>query len=224
MSRSFSRRAALLVLVGGSSTALAANTAATRKVFVPIARKVSGTAGHPTPGTCLTAAEADMGARVNAARAANGLPAVPLSTSLCTVAQWHVIDLFTNRPDTGTDPRGQPCNMHSWSNKGAWSPVCYTADHHYAEGMWSKPREISAGAYSANGYENAYGGPGDDPQIAAHAVAAWLADPPHADVILERGIWAGSNWQAMGVGAYNGYAALWFGQLADPLGAIHACG
>ncbi len=224
MSRSISRRAALLVLLGSSSTALAGNTAANHKVFVPIARKVSGIAGRPTPGTCLTAAEADMGARVNAARAASGLPAVPFSKSLCTVAQWHVIDLFTNRPDTGTDGRGLPCNLHSWSNKGAWLPVCYTSDHFYAEGMWNKPREISAGAYNSNGYENAYGGPANDPQIAQHAVAAWLADPPHADVILEHGIWAGSNWQAMGVGAYNGYASLWFGEIGDPSGTIRACG
>lgn len=223
MSRNLSRRAALLTLLGGGGTALAANTAATHKVFVPVARKVSGVAGHPTPGSCLTAAEADMGARVNAARAASNLPAVPLSTSLCTVAQWHVIDMFTNHPASGTDPRGMPCNLHSWSNKGIWSPVCYTSDHFYANGMWNKPREISAGAYSANGYENAYSGPASDPQIAAHAVVLWLDDPPHADVILERGIWAGSNWQAMGTGVFNGYAVLWFGQLADPLGTIRAC-
>ncbi len=134
-----------------------------------------------------------------------------------------MIDLYENHPYGGVDSRGQPCNMHSWSSKGAWSPVCYTADHFYAQGMWDKPREITLNMYQGNGYENAYGGAGDDPNIAANAMRAWRSDPGHADVIVERGIWKNMRWPAMGVGIYHGFAVLWFGNSADPQGALDQC-
>jgi uncharacterized protein YkwD len=170
---------------------------------------------------CLTAEEAKLIRLINNYRDEHGLPEIPASVSLVQVAHAHVRDLQDNHPDTGTDSRGEKCNMHSWSNQGGWSPVCYTADHKYASGMWNKPREITGNIYTAAGYENAYSGGGS--ATADGAFEGWKNDVYHDDVILEKGIWAGKNWPAMGVGIYVGYAALWFGDQYDPQGIAVPC-
>lgn len=176
---------------------------------------------QPAQGTALSPEEAKLAALVNAHRAAHGLPQVPVSRSLTSVAQLHVRDLVLYQPNKGSDPRGRSCNAHSWSDHGPWSPVCYTDDHLYAQGMWSKPREITSGAYTDPGYENVAGA-GGAAITAATAFSLWSNDPIHNEVMLEQGIWSGSRWQAMGVGIHNGFAALWFGEMADPLGTLQA--
>jgi uncharacterized protein YkwD len=175
----------------------------------------------PSPGDCLTAEEADLARLINEYRNANGLADVPVSRSLTQVAQWHVIDLHENNPDSGTDSRGLPCNMHSWSDQGIWSPVCYTSDHAYASGMWDKPREITGDVYTGNGYEIAYGSSGQ--ATASGALNAWKSSSGHRDVILENGMWSGSNWPAMGVGIYQHHAVVWFGRQPDPQGTVTQC-
>jgi hypothetical protein len=89
------------------------------------------------PNGCLSEAEVELAQLINNYRNENGLPSVPISQSLTAVAQWHVIDLHENIPDTGSD-HGFACNMHSWSGAQPtlWSAVCYTSDHQYAQGMW----------------------------------------------------------------------------------------
>ncbi|MCK9996167.1 MAG: hypothetical protein KAH56_07795, partial [Candidatus Krumholzibacteria bacterium] len=104
----------------------------------------------PTPGECLSENEATLAQLLNEYRQAQGLEAIPVTVSLTAVAQWHVWDLDVN------EPQGGECNLHSWSDGSLWTPLCYTADHANASGMWDKPREISANAYSGNGFEIAY--------------------------------------------------------------------
>jgi len=174
------------------------------------------------PGSCLNSEEVKLAALVNEYRRANGLADAPLSRSLSMVAQYHVRDLQNNNPDSGTDSRGMTCNMHSWSDKGHWTPVCYTSDHKYAEGMWFKPREITGGVYQGYGFENAaWARP--SPITAQWALDLWKNSPGHNNVIVEKGGWEGSNWPAMGVGIYENYAVLWFGSDPDPAGSIEAC-
>ncbi|MCP4358782.1 MAG: hypothetical protein GY796_12250 [Chloroflexi bacterium] len=176
------------------------------------------------PGDCVTDEEAQLVTLINDYRNQNGLPNVPVSKSLVTVAQWHVINLDENNPDSGTDPNsGLSCNMHSWSDQhpSLWTPVCYTSDHAYAQGMWFKPREISGNVYTGYGYENAYGSSGQ--ATAVGAFNGWRNSPPHNDVILEQGIWNGYNWPAMGVSIYEHHAVLWFGDISDPQGSLNNC-
>lgn len=160
--------------------------------------------------------------QINLYRNQNGLPDVPVSFSLTLVAQWHVIDLFENNPATGSD-HGYQCNMHSWSNQkpNLWNAVCYTGDHMYASGMWNKPREITNNVFSGNGYENAFWTSGTI--TASIILNGWKNSPNHNAVILEQGMWFGQNWPAMGVGIYNGFAVLWFGDKADPQGIVSPC-
>jgi uncharacterized protein YkwD len=188
----------------------------------PSATPTTAAATDMTPGACITAEEAKLAQLINEYRQSRGLSAVPISKSLSEVAQLHVRDLQNNRPHEATDSRGMECNMHSWSNQGDWSPVCYTSDHEYAAGMWDKPREITDGAYTGNGYENSYGH--SNQADATGAIESWKNSSGHNAVIIEEGIWEGKNWQAMGVGIYEGFAVLWFGEESDPQGTLNVCG
>ncbi len=179
-------------------------------------------AGSVSPGTCLSSEEEKLVQLLNQYRVQNGLAPVPVSYSLTLVGQWHVQDLNVKHPDTGTN-NNQACNMHSWSNwhPELWHAMCYTADDHEAQEMWDKPRQISQGAYQGNGYEIAYSSGG---QVTAEAaLAGWQQSTPHREVILEQGSWSGKNWPAIGVGLYQHYAVIWFGETADTRG-INLCG
>jgi hypothetical protein len=156
-------------------------------------------------------AEAEIAARINALRIARGLPAIASSASLNLVARAHAGDLLLNRPDQGG------CNVHSWSDAGDWTPVCYTPDHSGAQAMWSKPEELTGGAYPGRGFEIAWRGPFGRVSPAS-AVAGWLESGAHAAVLVEDGAWAGADWKAMGVGVAGPYAVVWFGRRADPAG------
>ncbi len=223
--RYFMRYLMLALFLAGLSLAgwpSAAFSQASRRVYLPISFGPSAAPKLNGPGVCLTAQEAELGQRINDYRVSVGLPAAPLSKSLSMVGQYHVRDLQTNRPDTGTDNRGLGCTMHSWSNKGYWSPVCYTPDHHYASGMWVKPKEITRGVYTDYGYEIAAALWGRD-ITAADALDLWKNSPPHNDVITEHGVWSGMHWPAMGIGISTNYAVVWFSTETDPQGGIGAC-
>jgi hypothetical protein len=87
--------------------------------------------------------------------------------------------------------------------------------------MHRKPREVTDGAYSYPGYENAYETSGEvNPKT---AFDSWTDHTAHNDLILERGEWAGHDWLAMGVGIYEGYAVLWFGAADDPQDTVGQC-
>lgn len=179
-----------------------------------------GTGAAEDPGVCLTDDEAQLLGLINGYRADNGFPPIPWSKSLSKVGQWHVWDLLTN------DPVGGSCNAHSWSAYGEtapevyWTEVCYdgTSGTH----MWNKPSQISGGVYTASGYEisawswGSYISP-------ALALEVWQDSPSHDAVILNQGIWASHPWGAMGVGMFDKYAVVWFGDQTDPAGTIAAC-
>jgi uncharacterized protein YkwD len=213
---------AVLVTATPHSQSLGANP--DEFVYLPIIAGGQETSTNPQPGDCLTSEESVLQLLINNYRNDNGLPDVSLARSLVTVAQWHVVDLETNHPDSGTDPgSGLSCNTHSWSNwqPDLWSPVCYVSDHRYASGMWDKPREITDNVYTGNGFENGYWSGGQ--ATAQGAFDGWRNSPAHNAVILETGVWSGSNWPAMGVGIYEHYAVLWFGDASDPQGTVEVC-
>ncbi len=146
---------------------------------------------------------------INQYRRENGLNEIPYSPWLTYVGRWHVSDLETNNPDSGS------CNLHSWSNKGSWSQCCYTGDHARASCMWDKPREISKGAYKGNGFEIACGRKGISELTTYSALECWKGSSPHLDVILNRGIWAKYKWKAIGAGISSHYAVVWFAEESD---------
>jgi hypothetical protein len=153
----------------------------------------------------------ELASLVNAYRVQNGLDTIPYSGHLFQVAHVHTRDLVWNTPDGGN------CNLHSWSSSTAgfdvdWDPVCYTSDHAYASLMWSKPEEVSAGAFPYNGYENAAMGTNMEPE---DYLNLWQNSSGHNDVILNNSIWQNYTWQSLGVSIYGDHAVLWFSAQAD---------
>lgn len=155
----------------------------------------------------LTPEESKLYELINKYRAEKKLPAIPLSPSLAVVAQTHVRDL-SNKPPSGK------CNMHSWSKSERWSGCCYTSDHAQAQCMWNKPRELTK--YPGNGYENAYWGSDSSIVNAESALSGWKSSRAHNNVILNKKRWRKVKWKAMGVGIYENYAVVWFGEESDP--------
>jgi hypothetical protein len=181
---------------------------------------VHGTSQAPPvqpPGVCLSGAEMDLYLQINQYRSEEGLAPVPLSSSLSYVAQAHAKDLADNHP------YNKRCNLHSWSNRGPWSPCCYTEDHRKAACMWSKPSELTP--YKDPGYEIAYwtDEPLGDQEFARKALAAWKKSYDHHIVIVNSGKWKNHTWKAMGVGICKGYATVWFGEAEDPAGIPGTC-
>ncbi len=145
-------------------------------------------------------------------RQQNGLPSIPVSKSLTTVAHAHVWDLQENMPFNSL------CNMHSWSSSGDWSSCCYTSDHARAQCMWDKPRELTS--YRGYGYEIAHGFTSRPANSAttvtpSSALSGWKGSPGHNAVMLNQGIWLDHEWRAIGIGMSQHHAVVWFGDEQD---------
>ncbi|TXI86741.1 MAG: CAP domain-containing protein [Crocinitomicaceae bacterium] len=136
-----------------------------------------------------------------------GLPSIPISRSLSTVAHLHVQDL-SNYFVEGTN-----CNMHSWSSNGNWTECCYTSDHAFASCMWNKPRELTS--YTGNGFEISHGGRGGYVATAESAFNSWKGSFNHNQVMINAGIWGDQQWKSIGIGIHKGYAVIWFGNEVD---------
>lgn len=163
--------------------------------------------GEPVNSFQITSDEDKLYNLIMEYRKSKGLPNIPRSASLSKVAQLHVEDLMTNHPDKGN------CNLHSWSNKGKWTPCCYTKDHKAATCMWSKPVELTS--YPGNGYEiSAWASYTHTPES---SLDSWKSSSGHNAVIMNTGIWKSMDWKAIGVGMRGNYAVVWFGTDEDPV-------
>lgn len=183
----------------------------------PLQTTTAGESGK-TGTVCLSREEQYLADRINRYRGERGLPEIPLSASLTRVAHIHVQDL------AGNYKPGTRCNLHSWSSHGDWSSCCYTDDHRRASCMWDKPRELTT--YRGDGYEIAFYStfPYDSPTgFPDDALAGWKSSRGHNDLIVNRGKWTTAGWKAMGIGIFNGFAVVWFGELSDPDGRPEFC-
>lgn len=169
---------------------------------------------------CLSENEIELGELINAYRVANDLKPVPISAALTKVAQTHVRDRVINFEFDEEDR----CNMHSWSGKGVWKKCCYS-DGADGNCMWNKPKEITG--YKGKGYEIImvrFSSEDETEEVEAeYALDTWKGSPHHNDVILNQNIWRIMDWHAMGIGIYQGYAAVWFGAESDNSGAPESC-
>jgi hypothetical protein len=152
------------------------------------------------PGNCLgddlDAVEIELAKQINEYRLKNSLPAIPLSPALSLVANRHVRDLAMNIGRL----------THDWSNCAMTDSNC----------MWKAPQRLGT-SYPGNGFENAYSGP-TGPASPAAILGSWKegGNGPHNDVILNRQVWSNVHWRALGIGIYDGFAAMWVGSKTDP--------
>lgn len=145
---------------------------------------------------------------INDYRRRYDLPPIPLSASLSYVASTHVKDLFFNHPDQ------EPCNFHSWSDKGPWKAFCYPRDENKKNSVWDKPKEITG--YKGKGYEIVYW---ENSSADIDSVFnLWRSVDYFNSFLMNTGKWQGTKWEAIGIGVYENYACAWFGQLPDPNG------
>jgi uncharacterized protein YkwD len=159
----------------------------------------------PSDTTCVSSEEQRLYELIMAYRRGKKLPSIPISAKLTQVAQTHAKDLSENYVKTDR------CNFHSWSEKGNWSPCCYTSNHKEAKCMWSKPKEIAG--YDGNGFEIAYWSSAG--ANAKEALDGWKTSTGHNSVIVNLGIWEKIKWKAIGIGISGQYGVVWFGEVAD---------
>ncbi|MEA1951682.1 MAG: CAP domain-containing protein, partial [Planctomycetota bacterium] len=165
-------------------------------------------------GQAAAAGKAEYGLvkLINQYRQQKGLPAIPLSQKLTTVAITHAEDLENKEPHkklcTGSDPYKY---MHSWShNPGKWKGGCYINGNQATyKIMHDKPYEITG--YPSDGYEIVHLG-----TSTTGAMQSWKTSiDGHNDVILNKKVWAGYPWKAIGAASYKGYYVVWFGTKLD---------
>jgi uncharacterized protein YkwD len=164
---------------------------------------------------CVSQEEVQLYKLINSYRKEKGLDPVSFSASLSQVARLHARDLTQNY-----DLKDQKkCNPHSWSDKGDWNACCYTNDHKNPECMWLKPMEING--YPGDGFEIVYFHSNE--AKAGPALESWKRSKGHNPVIINEGTWSQTKWNAMGVGIFGNYAAVWFGMVKDPAGSPVHC-
>ncbi len=159
----------------------------------------------PSEGDNLQPEEVKLFNLVNQYRTDNGLPPIRASKALTLVANRRVLDLAENIGRVTHD----------------WSDASYSGNR---EVMWNAPQRLNTG-YPGRGYENVTGYPGfgDTDMTAETALDSWKnSTAGHRQVILNQpgpnGDWSQTQWNALGVGIYKGYAVLWFGEELDPTG------
>ncbi len=163
---------------------------------------------------CISEMEWKLYKMISQYRRQYDLPPIPLSKSLCYVAGTHVKDLFFHHPDV------EPCNFHSWSDKGPWEPFCYPRDETEKNSVWNKPQELSG--YPGKGFEIVYWE--NNAVIIDEVISFWKSFDYFNGFLMNTGKWEGKEWKAIGIGICQNYAAAWFGEFPDTSGVPYVCG
>jgi len=171
-------------------------------------------AQNPFDEMCLTTEELELAKAINAYRVENEMPEIPLSRSLCYVADVHAKDLYFFYNERSR------ASMHSWSANGRWNECTYSNPRTDGRCMHNKPSELTD--YQGLGFELAYRDNTD--QATKNAFDAWINNEITRKVILNEGSYLTFDWNAMGVKAFNGYVLVWFGTITDKADPVYPCG
>lgn len=141
-------------------------------------------------------------------RLANGLDTIPLSLGLTITASRHALDTIYNEGEY---------SGHSWSD----APYDSSNPSTYSN-MWDAPQRLGT-TYQGDGYEITTGYLGtsllDYDMSAAQALVNWQSSTGHNNVILNLDIWAGLDWESIGIAIHQGIAHVWFGSEVDAGGS-----
>lgn len=162
---------------------------------------------------CINTNEIELFNQLNQLIDEYGKTELELSASLSYVANIHVNDLFTNRPDTSV------CNLSSWSGNGDWTACCHNPYVPQQDCMWDKPKELTT--YPYRGYELvSYF---EDDFTIDSVMKLWSTSKNVLDMILTEGNFKKKKWICMGVGINSNYVSVWFGQRSDKVKPPDIC-
>jgi len=169
-----------------TATATTNTTTAATTATTAAATTTTKTIGTRLPPSDCTSKGKKIISLLNAYRAEHGLPSIPKSCALCTVANEKVVS----------------GDGHSWTGRFACNfegnPDC----------MWKKPSELTG--YKGHGFENLSRGwstPDD-------AFISWTKSHGHNEVMINQGTWT-RPWRAVGAAMVDKEAVLWFGREGD---------
>lgn len=163
---------------------------------------------------CISSEEFQLYQLINDYRKAFALTPIDLSKSLSFVAKEHVHDLAVNfNPDSA-------CNLHSWSDKGRWTPICFPSEQSKKNNVWLKAKEIigyPTEAYEITFWSNAESSPRE-------ILNFWRENKASQDILLNKLDWKKKSWKSIGIGIENGYTVVWLGESIDFEVSISVCG
>ncbi|MBI9035953.1 MAG: SPOR domain-containing protein [Bacteroidales bacterium] len=154
---------------------------------------------------CISENDKALFESFNKYRLEQDLPKLELSRALSYVANTHVKDLFFNQPYK------RNCSMHSWSDKGRWTPLCFDTSSPNYKGMTAKPRELTY--YRSDAYEIIFFT--NIEMSMEDILKQWAALDASKDLILQKGKWAKYKWTSIGIGTFKGYSCVWLGTAKD---------
>ncbi len=163
---------------------------------------------------CINQEELKLYNLFNEYRKTMNQPEIPLSKSLCFVAEKHINDLIQNKPDTNT------CNFHSWSDKGEWTSCCFEVELKDKSCMQKKPQELTK--YVGNAYEIVYWE--NRVATADKAFDQWRETAASQSMIINIKDWEDHNWNAVGVCIQGNFAIAWLGKEIDVETETKICG
>ncbi len=163
---------------------------------------------------CISEEEFKLYNLFNEYRKTMNLPAIPLSESLCFVAEKHINDLIQNKPDTNT------CNFHSWSDKGEWTACCFEVELKDKSCMQKKPMELSN--YPGTAYEIVYWE--NRNATAEKAFDQWRETVASQSMIINIKDWDSHQWNALGVSIEGNFSIAWIGEELDIEKETKVCG
>lgn len=163
---------------------------------------------------CISAEEYQLYQLINDYRKAFALPEIKLSKSLSYVAIAHVRDLAAN---FNTDTT---CNMHSWSDKGRWKPICFPSEQTKKNNVHLKAKEIIG--YPKAAYEITYWSNVEN--MPRQILSFWRENKASADLLINQEKWEDRAWKAIGIGIEDGYAVVWLGEAIDFEVSTPVCG
>lgn len=163
---------------------------------------------------CISNEEYQLFQLINDYRKSNALQPFVLSKSLSYVAIAHVRDLAANfNPDS-------ICNMHSWSNKGRWTPICYPSEQSKKNNVRLKAKEIIG--YPSEAYEITYWSNVENSP--KQILKFWRENKVSSNMLVNLEKWKDAAWKACGVGIEAGYAVVWLGKSVDSEVETKVCG
>lgn len=163
---------------------------------------------------CISSEEYQLYQLINDYRKVFALPDVVLSKSLSYVAIAHARDLAANfNPDT-------ICNMHSWSDKGRWKPICFPFEQSRKNNVHLKAKEIIG--YPKEAFEITYWSNVENSP--KQILGFWRENTVSADLLINRAKWENRTWKAIGIGIEDGYAVVWLGEGIDFEVSTPVCG